>query len=235
MKLLRYGTKGQEKPGLLDHEGAIRDLSSLTGDFSAETLSADLERLQGVDPTTLPRVPGNVRVGPCVGRVGKFICIGLNYADHAAEPGASVPEEPVIFSKATSAISGPFDDVELPPGSSKTDWEVELGVVIGAHAKHVTETEALEFVAGYCVVNDLSEREYQLERSGQWVKGKSYDTFGPIGPYLVTTNEIPYPQNLRLEGVLEIPPGIAAFQWTANSLSSSAVGCQLISNSSGLR
>jgi len=199
MKLLRYGPPGQEKPGLLDAEGRIRDLSSVVPDIAGDALLPDsLARLRAVDPATLPVVEGDPRIGPCVGRVGKFVCIGLNYADHAAESGLQVPPEPVVFMKATSAICGPDDTVEIPRGSQKTDWEVELGVVIGKPAKYVTEDRALEHVAGYCVVNDLSERHFQIERSGQWVKGKSADTFGPIGPWLVTADEVPDPQRLRL-------------------------------------
>jgi 2-keto-4-pentenoate hydratase/2-oxohepta-3-ene-1,7-dioic acid hydratase in catechol pathway len=199
MKLLRYGDKGSEKPGLLDDKGSIRDLSGFVTDLEGEVLSEEgLEGLEKLDLTSLPIVEGEARIGPCVGRIGKFICIGLNYADHAAESGMDVPKEPVVFFKATSAVSGPFDNVEIPPESIRTDWEVELGVVIGKYAKHVPEDQTLEHVAGYCVVNDLSEREYQLEMGGQWVKGKSYDTFGPIGPYLVTKSEVPDPQKLRL-------------------------------------
>ncbi|HYG90966.1 MAG TPA: ureidoglycolate lyase [Azospirillum sp.] len=199
MKLLRYGPKGSEKPGLLDREGRIRDLSALVDDIAGETLAPEgLARLRGVDPATLPLVGGNPRIGPCVGRVGKLVCIGLNYADHAAESGMPVPKEPVVFMKATSCICGPDDDVEIPRGSEKTDWEVELGVVIGREAKYVSEADALTHVAGYCVVNDVSERTFQLEGTGQWVKGKSHDTFGPIGPWLVTADEVEDPQNLDL-------------------------------------
>ncbi|MEM9250310.1 MAG: fumarylacetoacetate hydrolase family protein [Pseudomonadota bacterium] len=199
MKLLRYGARGAEKPGLLDETGVIRDLSGHIDDLSGAALSDDsLARLRGVDPATLPAVDAGTRIGPCVGNVGKFVCIGLNYADHAAESGMPLPEEPVIFFKATSAIIGPDDTVEIPRGSVKTDWEVELGVVIGKETKYVTEAEALDHVAGYCVVNDLSERDFQLHRSGQWVKGKSADTFGPIGPWLVTRDTVPDPQNLPM-------------------------------------
>ena len=199
MKLLRYGPKGQEKPGLLDREGRIRDLSGVVDDISGDTLLPDgLARLRALDPVSLPAVAGSPRIGPCVGRVGKFICIGLNYADHAAESGMAVPPEPVVFMKATSAICGPNDTVEIPRGSEKSDWEVELGVVIGKPAKYVAMEDAMQHVAGYCVVNDLSERTFQLERSGQWVKGKSADTFGPIGPWLVTAEEIEDPQALDL-------------------------------------
>lgn len=199
MKLLRYGPVGQEKPGLLDDDGAIRDLSGVVSDISGEALGDEtLARLRALDPASLPKVEGTPRIGACVGQVGKFICIGLNYADHAAESGMALPEEPVIFFKATSAIIGPDDTVEIPRGSVKTDWEVELGVVIGKHTKYVSVEEALDHVAGYCVVNDLSERDFQLHRSGQWVKGKSADTFGPIGPWLVTRDEVPDPQNLPM-------------------------------------
>lgn len=199
MKLLRYGEKGAEKPGLLDNDGVIRDLSSLVADIDGSSLSdAVLETLRAQDTSTLPVVEGNPRLGACVNHVGKFVCIGLNYADHAAESGMALPEEPVIFFKATSAITGPNDQVEIPRGSVKSDWEVELGVVIGKEAKYVSEEDALDHVAGYCVVNDLSERDFQLHRSGQWVKGKSADTFGPIGPWLVTRDEVEDPQNLAM-------------------------------------
>ncbi len=199
MKLLRYGPKGAEKPGILASDGSVRDLSDVVNDISGETLGdAVLEKLRAVDVDGLPLVAGDPRIGPCVGNVGKFICIGLNYADHAAESGMELPAEPVIFFKATSAIVGPNDTVEIPRGSVKTDWEVELGVVIGKEAKYVSEAEAMDHVAGYCVVNDLSERDFQLHRSGQWVKGKSADTFGPIGPWLVTKDEVPNPQNLPM-------------------------------------
>ena len=199
MKLLRYGPVGQEKPGLLDETGTLRGLSGEVADIAGDTLSdASLARLRGLDPASLPAVDGSPRIGACVGNVGKFICIGLNYADHAAESGTELPQEPVIFFKATSAIIGPDDTVEIPRGSVKTDWEVELGVVIGKHTKYVSEAEALDHVAGYCVVNDLSERDFQLHRSGQWVKGKSADTFGPIGPWLVTRDEVPDPQDLPM-------------------------------------
>jgi 2-keto-4-pentenoate hydratase/2-oxohepta-3-ene-1,7-dioic acid hydratase in catechol pathway len=199
MKLLRYGAAGQEKPGMLDAQGTLRDLSGVIPDLAGDALlPASLDRLRGLDPATLPAVGGTPRIGPCVGRVGKFICIGLNYADHAAESGAAVPKEPIVFMKATSAIIGPDDDVVIPRGSEKTDWEVELGVVIGSPTKYVTEADALTHVAGYCVVNDLSERAFQLEGTGQWVKGKSADTFGPIGPWLVTADEVPNPQALDM-------------------------------------
>jgi 2-keto-4-pentenoate hydratase/2-oxohepta-3-ene-1,7-dioic acid hydratase in catechol pathway len=199
MKLLRYGPKGQEKPGLLDAQGRIRDLSGVVPDISGATIGpAGLAKLRGLDPASLPLVDGTPRLGPCVGGVGKFVCIGLNYSDHAAESGLQVPPEPVVFMKATSAICGPNDDVEIPRKSLKTDWEVELGVVIGRHAKYVAEQDALAYVAGYCVVNDVSEREFQAERAGQWTKGKSHDTFGPIGPWLVTADEVPDPHNLKM-------------------------------------
>ncbi|SDX40444.1 2-keto-4-pentenoate hydratase/2-oxohepta-3-ene-1,7-dioic acid hydratase (catechol pathway) [Ruegeria halocynthiae] len=199
MKLLRFGPVGAEKPGLLDSTGTIRDLSAVIGDIAGDSLGDEaLGQIRELDHATLPEVGGNPRIGACVGNVGKFICIGLNYADHAAESGMSLPEEPVVFFKATSSIIGPNDTVEIPRGSVKTDWEVELGVVIGKTAKYVSEQDALEYVAGYCVVNDLSERDFQLHRSGQWVKGKSADTFGPIGPWLVTRDEIPDPQNLPM-------------------------------------
>lgn len=197
MKLLRYGDAGRERPGILDSTGQIRDLSAIVPDISGPSLSPQtLDRLRQTDHSTLPVVTGHPRVGPCVSGVGKFICIGLNYSDHAAESGAPVPAEPIVFMKATSAISGPYDDVIIPRGSTKSDWEVELGVVIGKEAKYVSQDDALSYVAGYCIVNDLSERAFQLEGTGQWVKGKSADTFGPIGPWLVTTDEVPDPQNL---------------------------------------
>ena len=199
MKLLRYGDRGQEKPAMLDGEGRIRDLSRVIADLAGDALlPTSIDRLRALDPGSLPVVEGEPRLGPCVGSVGKFVCIGLNYADHAAESGLEVPPEPVIFMKATSAIAGPNDDVAIPRGSTQTDWEVELGVVIGATAKYVSEDRALDHVAGYCVVNDYSEREHQIHRAGQWVKGKSADGFGPIGPWLVTADEVPDPQNLRL-------------------------------------
>lgn len=199
MKLLRYGPVGQEKPGLLDSSNTLRDLSGVLSDIEGAQLGdAALARLRAIDPSTLPAVLGQPRIGPCVARVGKFICIGLNYADHAAESGAAIPTEPVIFNKWTSAICGPNDAVEIPRGSTKTDWEVELGVVIGKAAKYITEAQALEHVAGYCVVNDVSEREWQIERGGTWDKGKGFDTFGPIGPWLVTRDEVPDPQNLSM-------------------------------------
>jgi ureidoglycolate lyase len=199
VKLLRYGPPGAEKPGLLDAQGRIRDLSGIVTDIGGATLLPDgLARLRTTDPMSLPLVEGNPRFGPCVAGIGKFVCIGLNYADHAAESGHPVPDEPVIFMKATSAVCGPDDDVEIPRGSEKTDWEVELGVVICKPAKHVDDAQALEHVAGYCVINDVSERSFQIERGGQWTKGKSHDTFGPIGPWLVTRDEVPDPQNLGM-------------------------------------
>ena len=199
MKLLRYGEPGQERPGMLDKNGFIRDLSGHVNDISEETLlPTNIEKLKKIDFSSLSEVSGDVRLGPCVGKIGNFICIGLNYSDHAKESGMEVPKEPVIFSKITSSISGPNDDVIIPRNAIKTDWEVELGVVIGKTAKYVDEKDALDHVAGYCVINDLSEREYQLERSGQWIKGKSCDTFGPIGPWLVTPDEVGDPQNLDL-------------------------------------
>jgi 2-keto-4-pentenoate hydratase/2-oxohepta-3-ene-1,7-dioic acid hydratase in catechol pathway len=199
MRLLRYGPQGQEKPGLLDRNGKIRDLSGVIPDIAGEVLSdAGLERLRGLSPSSLPLVEGNPRIGPCVGQVGKLVCIGLNYSDHAAESGLSVPPEPVVFMKATSCICGPNDGIEIPRGAEKTDWEVELGLVIGKAAKYVEEAKALDHVAGYCIVNDVSERSFQVERSGQWTKGKSADTFGPIGPWLVTRDEVPDPQNLSM-------------------------------------
>lgn len=199
MKFLRYGEAGQEKPGILDADGAIRDLSAHVSDLSGAALAPDtLAKLGTVDVNSLPKVEGNPRLGPCVAGTGKFICIGLNYADHAAESGMAVPPEPVIFMKATSAIVGPNDDVLIPRGSEKTDWEVELGIVIGKTAKYVSEDEALDYVAGYCTLHDVSERAFQIERSGQWTKGKSCDTFGPTGPWLVTKDEVADPQNLKM-------------------------------------
>ena len=199
MKLLRFGPLGQEKPGLLDANGGIRDLSDHVSDIAGPALNdAALEKLRALDPESLPKVAADTRIGACVGQVGKFVCIGLNYADHAAESGMALPEEPVIFFKATSAINGPNDPVHIPRGSVKTDWEVELGVVIGKEAKYISEADALDHVAGYCVINDLSERDFQLHRSGQWVKGKSADTFGPMGPWLVTRDEIANPQDLDM-------------------------------------
>lgn len=199
MKLLRFGEAGQEKPGLMGEDGIIRDLSGYVDDIGGAVLGdAELTRLQGLDPASLPKVDDSVRIGPCVSGIGKVICIGLNYSDHAAEANMEVPAEPIIFFKATSAICGPNDDVEIPRGSAATDWEVELAFVIGKEAKYVPEEEALDHVAGYCVMNDVSERDFQLRRSGQWVKGKSADTFGPVGPFLVTRDEITDPQTLAM-------------------------------------
>lgn len=215
MKLVRFGPAGQELPGLLDSEGRLRSLVGIVDDIFGPALGAEsLDRLRAIDPQSLPLVTQNgkqaatgaasssgdalPRLGPCVGRVGKLMCIGLNYAEHAAETGAALPTEPVLFMKATSAIVGPNDAIRLPRGSEKTDWEVELGVVIGQQAKYVTEAAALDYVAGYCIVHDVSERSFQKDRGGQWTKGKSCDTFGPIGPWLVTKDEVPDPQNLRL-------------------------------------
>lgn len=199
MKLLRFGPRGHEKPGLLDADGVIRDLSAHLPDLDGRHLGREtLAQLAELDPSRLPEAPADTRLGPCVGRVGKFICIGLNYSDHAAETGAEVPPEPVVFNKWTSAICGPDDDVIIPRDSTKTDWEVELGVVIGKEARYVSEAEAMNHVAGYCVVNDVSEREFQLERSGSWDKGKGCDTFGPLGPWLVTPDEVADPHDLSL-------------------------------------
>ena len=198
MKLVRYGPAGQEKPGLVDKDGKVRDLSAHIRDIAGEAISpAGLKKLASIDPASLPEVTVD-RYGACVAGTGKFICIGLNYSDHAAETGATVPPEPIIFMKATSAIVGPNDDVEIPRGSLKTDWEVELGVVIGKHTKYVSEDEALDHVAGYCLINDVSERAFQAERQGQWTKGKSCDTFGPTGPWLVTKDEVADPQKLKM-------------------------------------
>ena len=199
MKLLRYGPKGREKPGILDKDGKIRDLSAHVPDIAGTALLPDsLKKLAALNPAELPLASGDLRVGPCVGKIGKFVCIGLNYADHAAETGAPIPKEPIIFMKATSAVIGPNDEVEIPRGSQKTDWEVELGVDVGKNAKYVPENHAMDYVAGYCVINDVSEREYQIERGGQWDKGKGCDTFGPTGPWLVTKDEVPDPQNLAM-------------------------------------
>jgi ureidoglycolate lyase len=199
MKLLRVGAKGAEKPAILHTDGTYRDLSSVVPDIAGEAISpAGLARIKAVDASTLPVLDKSSRIGPCVGNVGKFMCIGLNYADHAAESNLPVPSEPVLFMKATSAIIGPNDDVILPKNTLKPDWEVELGVIIGKEAKYIEEKDALDYVAGYCVVNDLSERHFQTERGGQWTKGKSADTFGPIGPWLVTKDEVPNVQNLKM-------------------------------------
>ncbi|MBD8688721.1 MULTISPECIES: fumarylacetoacetate hydrolase family protein [unclassified Rhizobium] len=198
MKLLRLGALGAEKPALLADDGTLRDLSGIVSDIAGETLDDEaLNRIRSIDPASLPLVSAD-RVGACVGNVGKFICVGLNYADHAKETGKEPPPEPILFMKATTAVVGPNDDVEIPRSSAKTDWEVELGVVIGKRAKYVSEADALSHVAGYCVVNDVSERAFQSERGGQWTKGKSHDTFGPIGPWLVTRDEVADPQNLSL-------------------------------------
>lgn len=199
MKLLRHGRPGEERPGLLDPEGRLRDLSGVIAEIAGMTLTPQgLDRLRAIDPATLPLIETE-RIGPCVARVGKFICVGLNFADHAAETGATPPAEPILFMKATSAIAGPNDPLMLPQGSAKTDWEVELGVVIGREARYVSIDEARDHVAGYCVINDLSERAFQLEGTGQWVKGKSADGFGPIGPWLVTADEVADPQALAMD------------------------------------
>ncbi len=199
MKLLRYGPIGAEKPGLLDNAGLLRDLSAHVDDITGNTLDdATLARLRALDPADLPVVEGEQRIGACVGNIGKFLCIGLNYSDHAAETGAEIPKHPILFFKANSAIVGPYDDVVMPRGSEQTDWEVELGVVIGKEAKYVSKENALEYVAGYCIVNDVSERHYQANLTGQWTKGKSCDTFGPTGPWLVTRDEVGDPQNLTM-------------------------------------
>ena len=199
MKLVRYGADGQEKPGMIDADGTLRDLSAHVADITGATLGDDnIAKLRALDPATLPAVEGNPRMGACVGDIGKFMCIGLNYADHAAETGADIPEHPILFMKANSAITGPNDDVVMPRGSTKTDWEVELGVVIGKAAKYVSEEEALDYVAGYCLCNDVSERHFQTSLTGQWTKGKSCDTFGPTGPWLVTKDEVEDPQNLDM-------------------------------------
>ncbi|HEJ7172642.1 TPA: fumarylacetoacetate hydrolase family protein [Serratia marcescens] len=199
MKLLRYGQPGQERPGMLDAQGRLRDLSQHIADVGgAALLPASLAKLRALDSAALPLVEGQPRLGACVGGIGKFICIGLNYADHAAETGAAIPEEPVVFNKWTSAVVGPYDRVEIPRGSQKTDWEVELGVVIGQGGRYISEADAMRHVAGYCVINDVSEREYQIERGGTWDKGKGCDTFGPIGPWLVTADEIADPHSLNL-------------------------------------
>ena len=199
MKLLRYGPVGQEKPGILDQAGKIRDLSAHVKDINGAALDdATIAKIRALNLQSLPVVDGNPRIGACVGNIGKFICIGLNYADHAAESNLPIPAEPVVFNKWTSAVVGPNDDVRIPRGSRKTDWEVELGVVIGKAASYIEEKDALSHIAGYCVVNDVSEREFQTERGGTWDKGKGCDTFGPIGPWLVTRDEIANPNNLQL-------------------------------------
>jgi 2-keto-4-pentenoate hydratase/2-oxohepta-3-ene-1,7-dioic acid hydratase in catechol pathway len=199
MKLLRYGPKGKEKPGLLDGQGKIRDLSRIVADITGDTIGPkSLAKLRKIKPVSLPLVRGNPRIGACIANPQKFIAIGLNYSDHAAESGLQVPPEPVVFTKQVSCVSGPFDDVTLPPKSKKSDWEVELGVIIGTRAKNISKKQAADHIAGYCTVNDLSEREFQAERAGQWTKGKSYDTFGPVGPWLVTADEVSDPQKLDM-------------------------------------
>jgi len=199
MKLVRFGNQGAEKPGALDENGQVRDLCSLIDDLSGAALDpASLIQLASTDLSTLPLAPQGSRLGPCVSGTGKFVCIGLNFADHAAEGGWDIPKEPIVFMKATSAISGANDPIVLPRGSEKTDWEVELAIIIGKHAKYVSEAEAMDYVAGFAIANDVSERTFQTERAGQWTKGKSCDTFGPIGPWLVTKDEIGDPQNLKM-------------------------------------
>lgn len=199
MKLVRYGDVGSEKPGMIGADGVLRDLSAEVSDIAGDVLSdAGLDALRALDPSTLPAVAGSPRLGPCVGGIGKFMCIGLNYSDHAAETGADIPQHPILFFKANSAIVGADDSVSMPRGSTHTDWEVELGVVIGTEAKYVSKETALDHVAGYCVVNDVSERHFQTQLTGQWTKGKSCDTFGPTGPWLVTRDEVPDPQNLGM-------------------------------------
>ena len=199
MKLVRYGAIGAEKPGMLDGAGLLRDLSAHVSDINGDMLGdAALEKLRAIDAESLPIVDGEQRIGACVGNIGKFLCIGLNYSDHAAETGAEIPKHPILFFKANSAIVGAYDDVVMPRGSEKTDWEVELGVVIGTKAKYVSKENALDHVAGYCIVNDVSERHYQANLTGQWTKGKSCDTFGPTGPWLVTRDEVADPQNLAM-------------------------------------
>ena len=199
MKLLRYGPKGKEKPGLLDKDGKIRDLSAIVPDITGDAIGPKgLARIRKIKPESLPLVRGKPRIGACIANPQKFIAIGLNYSDHAAESGLQVPKEPVVFTKQVSCLSGPNDDVTIPPKSRKSDWEVELGVIIGTKAKNIKKADALKYVAGYCTINDLSEREFQAERSGQWTKGKSYDTFGPVGPWLVTADEVKDPQKLAM-------------------------------------
>ena len=199
MKLLRFGNIGEEKPGAIDSNGIIRDLSSIINDFNGQSIDdLTMERLRKINLKSLPTVSNNTRIGPCIGSVGKFLSIGLNYSDHAAETGLPIPEHPILFLKATSSIVGPNDTIYMPRGSTKSDWEVELGVIIGKKAKYVKESDALSYVAGYCIVNDVSEREFQTELSGQWTKGKSCDTYGPTGPWLVTRDEIPDPQRLSM-------------------------------------
>ncbi|MFW2011320.1 fumarylacetoacetate hydrolase family protein [Acinetobacter bereziniae] len=198
MKLLRYGVKGQEKPGILDPQGQIRDLSSVVQDINGQVLATELDKIRNLDLSSLPLVAEDVRLGACVGNIGKFICIGLNYSDHAAETGAEVPAEPVVFNKWISAVVGPNDDVEIPKHSSKTDWEVELGVIIAKDGRYISKEQAMDYVAGYCVINDVSERAFQLEGTGTWDKGKGCDTFGPTGPWLVTKDEIENPHQLKI-------------------------------------
>ena len=199
MKLLRYGEIGKEKPGILDQDGKIRDLSNHISDINGDNISKEnLNKISSIDLSSLPIIPDNTRLGACVGNIGKFLCIGLNYSDHAAETGMPVPSEPILFSKATSAVVGTNDNIEIPRNSVETDWEVELGIIIGKKAKYINEEDANEYIAGYCVVNDVSEREFQLKKEGQWTKGKSCDTFGPTGPYLVTKDEVSDVQNLKM-------------------------------------
>lgn len=199
MKLLRYGPAGQEKPGIVAPDGSLRDLSATVPDIAGDVLSPQgLERLRALDPQSLPLVEGNPRLGPCVAGLQKIVCIGLNYSDHAAETGAEPPEEPIIFAKALNALCGPNDDVEMPRGSKALDWEVELAIIIGTKAKYVSEAVAMDHVAGFSIMNDVSERDFQIKRSGQWTKGKSHDTFGPLGPWLVTRDEIADPHNLDM-------------------------------------
>ncbi|WP_404935214.1 fumarylacetoacetate hydrolase family protein [Nitratireductor sp. L15S-10] len=199
MKLLRYGPAGQEKPGMLAADGTLRDLSGVIADIAGDVISpAGLDKLRAIDPQTLPSVDGNPRLGPCVAGLQKIVCIGLNYSDHAAETGAEPPEEPIVFAKALNALCGPNDDVELPRGSKALDWEVELAVIIGTRAKYVSEADAMDHVAGFAIMNDVSERDFQIKRSGQWTKGKSHDTFGPLGPWLVTRDEVADPHNLDM-------------------------------------
>ena len=198
MKLVRFGQPGHEKPGLVDAQGSIRDLSGLIPDFTSDVLSSGFAALRNVDPSTLPTVPKGTRLGPCVPKIGHFVAVGLNYVDHAHETGAAIPEEPILFSKAPSCVVGPNDDVIIPKGSEKTDWEVEIAIVIGRRASYVHANDALDYVAGFCICNDVSERAYQIERGGQWMKGKGCPTFGPLGPWLVTPDEIPDVQNLSM-------------------------------------
>ncbi len=199
MKLVRYGAKGSEKPALVDYEGQLRDLSAHSNDITGDILDdGTLDNLRSLNPNNLPIVEGDPRFAPCVGDIGKFLCIGLNYSDHAAETGADIPEHPILFFKANSAVIGAYDEVVMPRGSTRTDWECELGVVIGKTAKYVSKADALEYVAGYCIVNDVSERHFQTQLTGQWTKGKSCDTFGPTGPWLVTRDEVPDPQSLGM-------------------------------------